>query len=115
MRRFSPMRADSTDEPEMWARWHDGKDVKAREWLIDRYSAVARSVARRWPGVSRDDREDLAQEALLAMIRCIDTWDPALTPSFSFFLVFRCRAAVVDYLRQKGFAKKTPRDCARRL
>lgn len=109
------MESNPETERLMWHRWQVEKDERAREWLIHRWSPLARSVAYRWPGVGREDKEDMAQEALLALIRCVDAWDPERTESFERFLAFRVRAAVVDWLRLRGFAKKSTRAYAQRL
>jgi RNA polymerase sigma factor FliA len=62
--------------------------------------ALAKAIANRhFRRLSHDDRDDLAQVAVIAALNHADRWDETRDTSFTTFITHRMRGEMVDYLR----------------
>lgn len=88
---------------ELWVRWLAGRDTEVRNELIELYLPWCRDVARslflRRGGLAAEFGEYL-QMATVAMIECVDPYDPGVGVPFEIFALPRVRGRVLDRLRE---------------
>src|SRR5256885_602151 len=60
-----------TDSEELFVRWQQHHDQRAREELVDRFLPLARKLARRYAG-AREPFDDLVQVASLGLVKAVD-------------------------------------------
>jgi len=65
----------------LFVRWQRGRDVRARDELLERYEPLARKLARRYGG--KEPFDDLLQVSRLALLKAIDRFDPDRGTAFS--------------------------------
>ena len=91
------------NEAQLWERWVDARDSKARDALILLHASWARLVARDiFLRVRPRDIEwgEFAQNATLGLIEATDRYDPARGVEFRAYARHRVRGAVFNGLRQ---------------
>jgi RNA polymerase sigma factor for flagellar operon FliA len=86
---------------QLWASCRQG-DAAARCALIERYAAMATSVARRMrvPTGALMGRDDIESAALIGLIDAVDRFDPDRGVPFEGYAGLRIRGAVLDELRR---------------
>jgi RNA polymerase sigma-B factor len=103
----SPVRALGTPE-ELFTRWREHHDPRAREELIRRFFPMARGLARRYVGAS-EPLDDLLQIASIGLVKAVDRFDPARGTAFSSFAVPTILGELKRYFRDSGWAVHVPR------
>lgn len=85
---------------QLWARCRAG-DAEARAELIERYAALATSVARRLPVPlgALIDRDDVESAGLVGLIDAVDRFDPERGVPFEAYAKVRIRGAILDEIR----------------
>jgi hypothetical protein len=76
-------------------------DMSARNMLVAGHIDAARKIARRLCGLVAD-YEDLEQEAVLALFRAVDKFDPERGASFKTFAHTVIEKDLIDWLRKNG-------------
>jgi RNA polymerase sigma factor for flagellar operon FliA len=86
---------------QLWASCRQG-DAASRCALIERYSAMATSVARRMrvPTGALMGRDDIESAALIGLIDAVDRFDPDRGVPFEGYAGLRIRGAILDELRR---------------
>jgi RNA polymerase sigma factor for flagellar operon FliA len=87
------------DEPQLWARWRDGRDLVAREALIARHLPYARTVAATYYGRRMHDEiefGDYLQYARIGLLEALDRFDPGVGVMFRTFAARRMHGAILD-------------------
>jgi RNA polymerase sigma factor for flagellar operon FliA len=86
---------------QLWARCREG-DSESRCRLIERYTPLATSVARRMrvPTSPLMGRDDIESAAVLGLIDAVDRYDPDRGVPFEGYAGLRIRGAVLDELRR---------------
>jgi RNA polymerase sigma factor for flagellar operon FliA len=86
---------------QLWASCRQG-DGAARCALIERYAAMATSVARRMrvPTGALMGRDDIESAALIGLIGAVDRFDPDRGVPFEGYAGLRIRGAILDELRR---------------
>jgi RNA polymerase sigma-B factor len=91
----------------LFNRFRRDRDPAAREALVERYTPLARHLARRYRGQA--ESEDLEQVALLALVKAIDRFDPDRGIAFTSFAVPTVLGEVKRYFRDLGWVVRVPR------
>lgn len=97
-----------TDPNELILRWQRDGDSKARERLVELYSPLARSLARRYAR-SSVPQEDLTQIAYMGLVKAIDRFDPSRGGTLQAFAVPTILGELRRYFRDSGWGAHVPR------
>ncbi|HZU40399.1 MAG TPA: SigB/SigF/SigG family RNA polymerase sigma factor [Solirubrobacteraceae bacterium] len=97
-----------TDSTELFIRWQEHGDRRAREELIQRFLPLARKLARRYAG-PREPFEDLMQVASLGLVKAVDRFDTSRGTAFSSFAVPTILGELKRYFRDLGWSVHVPR------
>jgi RNA polymerase sigma factor FliA len=102
---------------ELWHRWKDEGDERARERLVVAYSPLVKYVAGRMASglPSHVEEADLISYGLLGLIGAIERYDPEREIKFETFAVSRIKGAIIDELRSLDWVPRSVRARAREV
>jgi RNA polymerase sigma-B factor len=98
----------ATDTADLFLRWQQRGDQRARVELIERFLPLARKLARRYSG-AREPLDDLVQVASLGLVKAVDRFDVSRGTAFSSFAVPTILGELKRYFRDLGWAVHVPR------
>ena len=101
-------RADHIETTELFARWQQDGDPRARQELAQRFLPLARKLARRYSG-AHEPFDDLLQVASLGLVKAIDRFDVSRGTAFSSFAVPTILGELKRYFRDLGWSVHVPR------
>ncbi len=104
----SPPRFDRERQRGLLSEFARTHDPALREQLVEEYSALVRSLARRFAGRG-EPLEDLEQVGFLGLIAAINRFDPGLGLEFSTFATPTILGEIKRYFRDKSWAVRVPR------
>ena len=99
----------SSEDRDLFVRYHSDGDAQAREQLVERFLPLARQLARRYQRAS-EPLDDLLQVASLGLIKAIDRFDPDRELAFSSYAVPTILGEIKRYFRDRTWAVRVPRD-----
>ncbi len=100
---------------DLWRRYKDQGDERARERLVVAYSPLVKFIAGRMASglPSHVEEGDLISYGLLGLIGAIERFDPAREIKFETFAVARVKGAIIDELRSLDWVPRSVRARAR--
>jgi RNA polymerase sigma-B factor len=105
--------AGSVGSAELFKRWQDGRDQRARDTLIERFLPLARKLARRY-SASNEPYDDLAQVASLGLVKAVERFDPERGFAFTSFAVPTIVGELKRYFRDTAWALHVDRSAQER-
>jgi RNA polymerase sigma-B factor len=100
--------AHASTDAELFRRWQEHRDKRAREELVFRHLPLARKLAGRYRR-TQEPFEDLLQVASVGLIKAIDRFDPERGLAFASFAVPTILGEIKRHFRDKGWAVHLPR------
>jgi RNA polymerase sigma-B factor len=101
-------RADTNQVAELFTRWRQHGDARARQELVSRYLPLARKLASRYTS-PHEPFEDLVQVASIGLIGAVDRFDPGRGVEFSSFAIPTILGELKRYFRSTGWSAHVPR------
>lgn len=89
------------EEKKLWKQFHEQKDNKAREALINANLKFVPTVARQFKGCGLP-MADLISEGNLGLIRAIDRFDPKKDTKVISYAVWWIRKTIIDAIEKKS-------------
>jgi RNA polymerase sigma-B factor len=111
----TPIMAVSSGE--LFNRWYESHDVRARDALIERFLPLARKLARRYSG-NNEPYDDLVQVASLGLVKAVERFDPTRGFAFTSFAVPTIVGELKRYFRDTAWAlhfDRSAQELARRI
>ncbi len=87
-------------EQELWHRYKEHSDEKARQMLIEAYQPLVFRTAA--PYRSMQNIMDILQEGTVGLIEAAESYNPGQGAAFSLYAVHRIRGRMQDFLRREG-------------
>jgi RNA polymerase sigma factor for flagellar operon FliA len=100
---------------ELWRRYKQDGDEKARERLVVAYSPLVKFISGRMASglPAHVEESDLMSYGLLGLIGAIERFDPEREIKFETFAVARVKGAIIDELRSLDWVPRSVRAKAR--
>lgn len=92
-------------------------DLELRNQLVEYYSYIAKTVAAQTYTLSSNyaQVEDIVNEGIIAIINCVEKFDPSKGVSFKVYAFKRVRGAVIDFVRKQDWFPRRVRVNARNI
>jgi RNA polymerase sigma-B factor len=97
----------------LMVRYHEHKDLAAREELVERFLPLARDLALRY-SYTDELFDDLLQVASLGLIKAIDRFEPGRGSKFTSYAAPTILGELKRHFRDKGWSLHVPRDLQER-
>jgi RNA polymerase sigma factor for flagellar operon FliA len=108
---------DEHDAKELWRRYKELGDGKARDELILAYSPLVKYVAGRMgTGLpAHIEESDLISYGLLGLIGALERFDPSRNIRFETYAISRIKGSMIDELRALDWVPRSVRSWARQV
>jgi RNA polymerase sigma factor FliA len=102
---------------DLWRRYKDSGDPRARERLVLAYSPLVKYVAGRMSSglPAHVEEADLISYGLLGLISAIERFEPAREIRFETFAITRIKGSIIDELRSLDWVPRSVRAKAREI
>ena len=102
---------------ELWRRYKEERDQRARERLVLAYSPLVKYVAGRMSSglPAHVEESDLISYGLLGLISAIERFDPGREIKFETFAITRIKGSIIDELRSLDWVPRSVRAKAREI
>ncbi|MGO8683052.1 MAG: RNA polymerase sigma factor WhiG [Thermoleophilia bacterium] len=110
-------RLDEDKVKELWYRYKNDGDQRARDRLILAYAPLVKYVAGRMANglPSHIEEADLISYGLLGLIGALDRFDPSREIKFETYAVSRIKGSIIDELRSLDWVPRSVRSKAREI
>lgn len=88
--------------------YHEGRNLHARERLIQKYLPLVKSLARRYARCG-EQYEDLVQVGVIGLIKAVDRFDLQRDVELAAFAIPNISGEIKRHLRDRGWPMKVPR------
>ena len=87
---------------ELLALYRETRSIEVRQELTMRYLYIVKAIAIQMRGVYEGtmEIEDIINEGVIAIIKGIDRYDPAMDNKFETFISRRIRGMIIDLMRK---------------
>jgi RNA polymerase sigma-B factor len=85
-------------EAQLFARWSEHGDERAREAILERFMPLAKKLARRYARGS-ESVEDVTQVANMGLVKAVDRFDPSRGKTFAAFAIPTVLGEIRRHLR----------------
>src|SRR2546430_4615828 len=99
----------SASDADLLRRYHEGGDVRARQWLIERHIGFVRRLAQRYAHRG-ETLDDLTQVGCVGLIKAIDRFDGHYRVTLATYAAPNVLGEIKRHFRDKGWAVRVPRD-----
>lgn len=91
--------------------------IHLRNQLVLHYSYIARTVASQMRGIFTNfaQQEDIVNQGILALMDCIERFDPGKGIRFESYAFMRVRGAVIDFVRKQDWLPRRVRLTAKNM
>ena len=89
------------EEKKLWKRFHEKKDMSARETLINANLKFVPTVAKQFKGCGLPFA-DIIEEGNIGLIRAIDRFDPKKDNKVISYAVWWIRKTIIEAIEKKG-------------
>ena len=102
---------------DLWRRYKEERDEKARERLVLAYAPLVKYVAGRMASglPSHVEEADLISYGLLGLISAIERFEPEREIKFETFAITRIKGSIIDELRSLDWVPRSVRTKAREI
>src|SRR5215212_2379140 len=102
---------------DLWRRYKEERDEKARERLVLAYAPLVKYVAGRMSSglPSHVEEADLISYGLLGLISAIERFEPEREIKFETFAITRIKGSIIDELRSLDWVPRSVRARAREI
>ena len=102
---------------DLWRRYKDDREEKARERLVLAYAPLVKYVAGRMSSglPSHVEESDLISYGLLGLISAIERFEPEREIKFETFAITRIKGSIIDELRSLDWVPRSVRAKAREI
>ncbi len=101
------------EERTLLRRYHEARDPRVRDELVERFLPLARSLAFRYRG-GGEAVEDLIQVASLGLLKAIDRFDPERRSDFVAFAAPTILGELRHHFRDRSWSVRIPRSLQER-
>ncbi len=103
--------------PELWNRFKNRKDQKARDQIINHFAYLVKITAGRVvtslpPNLERDD---LVSAGVMGLIKAVDQFDVSRQVKFETYAIALIRGAILEMLREEDWVPRSVRDNVKTL
>lgn len=106
------------DEQKLWDAWETGRDLDARNRLVELHMPMVRRMAQNLrsalPPAVILDADDLASHGAMGLIDAIERFDRTRGFKFNTFATWRVRGAMLDGIQEADHLTRNHREQARR-
>jgi RNA polymerase sigma-B factor len=89
-------------------RYHEQRDLRARERLIQKYMPLVKSLARRY-SKRGEEYEDLVQVGVIGLIKAVDRFELQRDVELAAFAIPNISGEILRHLRDRGWPIRIPR------
>jgi RNA polymerase sigma factor for flagellar operon FliA len=90
---------------ELMTRYRQTRDIALRNELVMHYSYIAKVVGVQMRGITANyaQLEDIVHQGIIALIDCVERFDPTKGIGFKTYAFMRVQGAVIDFVRKQDW------------
>ena len=100
---------------DLLCRYRKTGDIELRNEIVLQYQHIARTVAHQMRGITSGyaEVEDIVNQGIIALINCVERYDPEKEVKFETYAFLRVRGAVIDFVRKQDWRPRRVRKNAK--